>query len=233
MTPGSFGGRVGDAGGRIGLVGPTTLSFDDKQEGLWRDCEDSIRHALQHFSAGAYEDVNFPHRKWAPLSVAHAAETYGNLLLCVFDPSHPQDGHYLSLKGLRRALKEHERLSPIECEVFDVVLKDLAHQRNTLMHEPAPDRLVVTDAAVALLSLLHIIRRRTGLSSREFFDQTPPVEQAVLEHIPARDHSRWYVVAERFARAEYGPYLDGCDNCGACATPPAEPCQACFAEKRR
>jgi hypothetical protein len=210
----------------------TTLSFDDKQEGLWRNCEDSIRHALQHFSAGAYEDDDFHHRKWALLSVAHAAETYGNLLLCVFDPSHPQDGRYLSLAGLRRALTKHERLSQIECEVFDVVLTDLARQRNTLMHEPAPERPIVTDAAIALLALLHIIRRRIGLSTRSFFDQRPPVEQDVLEHIPARDHSRWFVLAERFARAEYGPYLHGCDNCGAYATPPDQPCQACFAEKR-
>jgi hypothetical protein len=35
------------------------------------------------------------------------------------------------------------------------VLKDLADQRNTLMHEPAPEKPKVTDAAIALLSLLH------------------------------------------------------------------------------
>jgi hypothetical protein len=214
-------------------VNDPTHRVGDKQEGLWRNCEDSIRHALQHFSAGAYEDDDFHHRKWALLSVAHAAETYGNLLLCVFDPSHPQDGHYLSLTALRGALKEHGSLNPIEREVFDAVLKGLAHQRNALMHEHAPERPVVTDAAIGLLSLLHIIRRRTGLSSREFFDQSPPVEQDVLEHIPAHDHDRWYVLAARFARAEHGPCLDGCDNCGAYATPPDEPCQACFAEKRR
>ena len=67
-------------------------------------------------SAGAYEDDEFHHRKWALLSVAHAAETYGNLLLCVFDPSHPQDGRYLSFTRMRRALMDHESLSPIERE---------------------------------------------------------------------------------------------------------------------
>jgi hypothetical protein len=35
---------------------------------------------------------------------------------------------------------------------------------------------VVTDAAIALLSLLHIIRRRRALLTKESFDQSPPVE---------------------------------------------------------
>ena len=58
------------------------MTDEDKQEGLWRNCEHSIRHALEHFSAGASEDDAFHHHKWALLSVAHAAEVYGNLLLC-------------------------------------------------------------------------------------------------------------------------------------------------------
>ena len=59
------------------------MTEHEKQEGLWRNCEDSIRHALEHFSAGASEDEPFHHHKWVLLSVAHAAEVYGNLLLCV------------------------------------------------------------------------------------------------------------------------------------------------------
>jgi hypothetical protein len=211
---------------------PKTMAPEEQQQGLWRNCEDSIRHALQRFSEGAYEDDDSHHRKWALLSVAHAAETYGNLLLCIFDPQHPPKGYYPQLKKLREALKEHKRLSAIEREVFDVVLKDLADQRNTLMHEPAPEKPKVTDAAIALLSLLHIIRRRTGLLTKEFIDQSPPVEQDILEHIPARDHQRWFDLAERLARAEHGDSLEGCDNCGACAIPPGEPCQACFSERR-
>jgi hypothetical protein len=208
------------------------LSSEHKQEGLWHNCQDSIRHALQHFSEGAYENDDFHHRKWALLSVAHAAETYGNLLLCVFDPSHPHKGYYPPLNKLRDVLKAHPHLNDIEREVFDVVLEALAAQRNTLMHEPAPEAPKVTDATIALLSLLYIIRRRTGLPTRDFFDQSPPVEQAVLEHIPVRDHQRWYDLAQRFARSEFGDFLRGCDNCGACAVPEHEPCQACFSDGR-
>jgi hypothetical protein len=209
-----------------------TLTPLEQQEGLWRNCEDSIRHALWHFSEGAYEDDDFHHRKWALISVAHAAETYGNLLLCTFAPSHPQNGRYPPLNGLRDALKARAELDASEQEVFDVVLKDLAYQRNELMHEPAPEKPIVTDAAIALLSLLHIIRRRTGLPTKEFFNQSPPVEQTVLEHIPAPNHQRWFTLAERFARSEFGDYLLGCDNCGAYARPEHEDCQACFAERR-
>ena len=50
------------------------MTEQEKQEGLWRNCEDSIRHALEHFRAGASEDEPFHHHKWALLSVAHAAE---------------------------------------------------------------------------------------------------------------------------------------------------------------
>ena len=144
------------------------MADQEKQEGLWRNFEDSIRHALEHFSAGASEDEPFHHHKWALLSVAHAAEVYGNLLPCVFDPKHPANaaGHYPSLDGVRKALKRHPRLSASERRVFGEVLATLADQRNTLMHMPTPEKLVIADAAIALLSLLHIVRRRTGLQPR-------------------------------------------------------------------
>ena len=35
------------------------LTTEEQQEGLWRNCEDSIRHALQHFSDGANEVDDF------------------------------------------------------------------------------------------------------------------------------------------------------------------------------
>ena len=96
------------------------MTEQDKQKGLWRNCKDSIRHALKHFSAGASEagaseDELFHHHKWALLSVTHAAEVYGNLLLCVFDPAHPPRGRYASLDGgvssVRNKLKNQSRLA--------------------------------------------------------------------------------------------------------------------------
>ena len=207
------------------------MTEEEKQEGLWRNCEDSIRHALEHFSAGASEDDPFHHHKWALLSVAHAAEVYGNLLLCVFDPKHPANpkGYYPSLDDVCNDLKNHPHLSPCERRVFEDVRTTLAKQRNTLMHKPAPEELAVADAAIALLSLLHIVRRRTGLPTKEFFDQDPPVEQDVVDHIGLRDYERWLRAAELLVASEFGDeYVRGCDNCGAFAVPPDARCQACF-----
>ena len=216
------------------------MTDQNKQEGLWRNCKDSIRHALEHFSAGvsevgASEDELFHHHKWALLSVAHAAEVYGNLLLCVFDPAHPKNGRYPSLDGrkssVRIELKNQSRLSHSERLVFEKVLEKLAAQRDILMHRLAPEKLDTVVSAIALLSLLHIVRRRTGLPTREFFDQDPPVEQDVLDHIGSRDHERWFGVAEELVKSEYGDeYLHGCDHCGSFAVPPDAPCQACFHE---
>jgi len=213
----------------------TVMTSEEKQEGLWRNCEDSIRHALTHFSAGAYEHDAFHHHKWALLSVAHAAEVYGNLLLCAFNPKHPEraDGHYPSLDGVRKLLENHQHLTRAESLVFQDVFENVAVQRNTLMHMPAPEFPVVTDAARALLALLHIVRRRTGLPTKEFFDQDPPVEQDILEHIGWRDHESWHKVAEQLAAAEHGEEnLRGCDYCGSFAIPNGGPCQACFQEAK-
>jgi len=113
----------------------------EREKGLWRNCADSVTHSLEHFSAASQENEPFHHRKWAILSVAHAAEVYCNLLLCVFDPNHPYNpkGHYPSLDEARKLLKGHPRLIGSEQYVIEEVLSPLAKQRNTLMHMPAPE----------------------------------------------------------------------------------------------
>ena len=205
-----------------------------KQEGLWRNCEDSIRHALEHFSAGASEVESFHHHRGALLSVAQAAEFYGNLLLCRFNPKHPEQGRYLSLRSVHKALKDHPCLSPTERCVFEEVLATLADRRDPLMHRLAPENpeeLGIAEAAIALLSLLHIVRGREGLATKEFFDQDPPVEQDIRDHMGLRDHERWFRVAEALVKSEYrDECLSGCDNYGSFAVAADAPCQACFHE---
>jgi len=198
-------------------------------EGLWRNCADSITHSLEHFGAANEENEPFHNRKWAILSVAHAAEVYCNLLLCVFDPNHPPNGHFPSLDRARKLLNGHPRLVGSEQYVIQEVLSPLAEQRNTLMHMPAPEMLSATDTAIALLSLLHIIRLRTGLDTTEFFHTSPPIERDILEEIGWRGHEAWFRIAEKLLKSENGDgYIEGCGNCGAMAVPPGLLCQACF-----
>ena len=216
-------------------MNPLDKSPVERQEGLWRNCADSIIHSLEHFDP-SHEYEPFHHRKWAILSVAHAAEVYCNLLLCVFDPKHPNHpkDHYPSLNKARDMLKGHPRLTESEKYVIEEVLTPLADQRNTLMHMPAPEMLSATETAVALLSLLHIIRRRMGLDTRKFLDQSPVIERDIFEEIDWRKYDGWYRIAEKLVMWEYGePYVVSCTNCGALAVPPDLSCQACFEPANR
>lgn len=212
---------------------PLYKSLVGKQEGLWRNCRDSIIHSLEHFDP-SQEYQPFHNSKWAILSVAHAAEVYCNLLLCIFDPNHPPKGHYPSLKNARELLKGHSSLTESEKYVIGEALTPLVDQRNTLMHMPAPEMLSATDTAVALLSLLHIIRRRMGLDTRKFLDQSPVIERDIFEEIDWRKYDGWYTIAEKLVMWEYGePYVESCTNCGALAVPPDLSCQACFEPANR
>ena len=95
-----------------------------------------------------------------------------------------------------------------ERHVIEHVLSPLARQRNILMHMPAPEMLSATDTAIALLSFLHIIRRGTGFDTRKFFDQSPPIEQAIVEEIGWHKLDTWFKIAEQLVKEEYGSYVE-------------------------
>ena len=93
---------------------PTEPRPDPRIDGLWRNCSDSLVHALSHFEALDSEGDSFHNRKWAVLSVHHAGEVFGNWLLSLLDPLHPTPTRkgrreYPSLRRLTEDLPRHPR----------------------------------------------------------------------------------------------------------------------------
>ena len=212
---------------------PETLRARD--EGFRRNYLDSLAHALAHYSELSYEGGNFHDRKWALLSVAHAAEVFCNLLLAALDPRHPCGGRYPTLSAAIEQLQEHrkfDRLSPGERRVIRDVFPLLPRLRNLLMHRPAPERLEIGDATVALLALLYLSRRRLTVSASDLVNQYPPIEADVLAELRVREQDRWFIVAEQLVLEDYGQqHLEYCDDCGRFALTPDLECQTCFAER--
>ena len=204
--------------------------------GFRRNCLDSLAHALAHYGELSFKGDGFHDRKWAVLSVAHAAEVFCNLLLIMLDPRHPCGGRYPSLSAAVEHLQEHTeagRLYPGERRVVRDVFASLPQLRNKLMHRPAPERLDISDATVALLAMLYLSRRRFKVSASDLFNQDPPIETDVLVELRVREQERWFVVAEQLVVEDYGEqYVEYCDNCGRFALIPDLGCQACFAEQK-
>jgi hypothetical protein len=201
-------------------------------DGLHRNCVDSLAHALGHYGEFAFEGDRFHDSKWVILSVAHAVEVFCNLMLTRLDPNHPHSGRYPPLSAAVEQLQQRAaRLSPGETRVIRDVFPLLSPLRNRLMHRPAPVRLEIGDATVALLSLLYIGRRRLGLSAREILNQHPPIEADVFEQLRVHEQDRWYAIAEQLVRDDYGEdHLEYCEMCGRHTLTPDLGCQACFSE---
>jgi HEPN domain-containing protein len=213
------------------------MNPQDKQ-GLWRNCEDSVFHALKHLSAASQAADSWHDRKWAVLSVAHAAEVYCNLLLSEFDPKHPR-GKYPQLTVVLKELirfdraKKLTRLTDSERYVIGEILPKLPDLRNELMHGPAPEEIPATDTAMALLSLLHIIRRRYGYDATEALGHSE-IEREIFEEIHWRKHDAWFTAAEKLMMWEYGhEHLRHCAHCDSLTIPPGAVCHACFESNPR
>jgi hypothetical protein len=169
------------------------------------------------------------------LSVAHAAEVYCNLLLSEFDPTHPaKENYYPALEKATAKLlaldkaKDRKCLTDSERFVIGEILPKLVRLRGTLMHEPAPEEIPATDTAMALLSLLNIIRRRFESDATETFGQDE-IQRDIFDEIDWRNYDAWSRAAEKLALSEYGyEHLESCSECGALAVIPDRGCQACF-----
>src|SRR5438309_1506654 len=112
---------------------------DDEQlkaeHGFWNNCFDSLRHALAHFSSINYDEGTFHNRKWAILSVAHAAEVFCNLILAKFDSTHLHGHRYPPLSKAIVQLREHPAFGTLrrsEQHIIRDILPQLSELRNVL-----------------------------------------------------------------------------------------------------
>jgi hypothetical protein len=201
---------------------------------LWNNCRDSIVHALLHFSALRSEDVGFHNRKWIVLSVHHAAEVFCNYFLSEADSSYPPAGRYPSLLGAIDALKQHASwalLRESEKRAINELFPRLNVLRNSLMHRVPPPEIEVSDAAIAMLALLHLVARWSGSTADDFVEQYPPIESDVVDAIRWTDLDRYtrhveWVVSEENPEAWN---VVQCENCGGMTRLRYERhCRACF-----
>lgn len=205
-------------------------------DGLWKNSQDSIRHALEHFSElnrAKGEEITH-HRKWALLSVHHAAECFSNMLLLALNPEDPpfSDSYYPSLaKSL--ALLETERtvsrLTPGERRLVHL-LKELPKARNQIMHRFVPGQLEVSAAAMSLLGILRMAGNRLGIRTEDILDQSPPIEADVFAAIRYQRIEEYCSFAEAMLQDEYpGQTLEMCPHCQAHSIVHSH-CEICFEE---
>ena len=206
----------------------------EREDGLKRNCLDSIAHALAHFSANHSDDYGFHNQKWAILSVAHAAEAFCNLLLLVLDQGHPNNKPYPDLAKAINRLRNNRstKLSKGERCALKKVFPGLEEQRNELMHRVPRPVLDMQQTALALLVLLYLIRHRTGIWTNDLFHhQHPPIEQDVIDVLRLEKQDVWFTMAEQLMLEDYGPeHLEHCEKCGRFTLTPDVGCQACFAD---
>lgn len=132
-------------------------------------------------------------------------------------------------------LRNHERWSDLtrgERRLIEEFLPPICDLRDQLMHRGVPEHLDVSPVAVALLGLLHVVRRRTGVETRDLYDQSPPVEADVVESLNYRQFDRYNSLIEQLVADYYPPGLvDHCPYCGAYTRTFGVECQACFSEE--
>jgi len=218
---------------------PSDNLRDHALEGLWRNASDSLGHALAHFSALSSEGDSFHHRKWIVLSVHHGAEVFVNFLLSSLDPAHPKvksrKPYYPSLRPLVAQLLRHRQWNSLaqgERRLIEEFLPPLCDSRDQLMHRPAPKVIDLSASSIALLGLLQVVRRRMGISATAWIDQSPPIEQDVVDSIDWRHLDTYTRLVEEFVEDAFpAEVIDHCPYCQGLTRTFGTDCEACFSEE--
>ena len=196
-------------------------------------------HALLHFSELRQVNDKCHHPKWIILSVHHAAEVFCNYLMTSFDPAYPRPDkrgrrRYLSLGQLLDDLpnkQEWSNLSEGEQELITKIFERLSDSRDILMHRIPPERLDVSDSAIALLALLLVIRRRGGGTADDLVEQSPRVEGDVFDALHYAHHDRYFKLMEKLVAEQFDEtQLSGCPYCNSLTVVDERECEACFEE---
>lgn len=201
---------------------------------LWKNADDSIRHACDHFSKLQEVDTDRDHHvKWALLSIHHAAECFCTVLLFEVNPSHPDLPHSDSSRfpGLRRVVDTlvalTQKVSLGERRVLEL-FRRLVDTRDQIMHRTLPENLEISIAAMSLLGLLRIARRRFGENAFDIDGRLLPAD--VFQAIRSAHLEEYYRIAEQLVCEEYpNQGLQECPNCGR-ASIVASACEVCFEE---
>jgi hypothetical protein len=211
------------------MTNAETDSPEERAEGLTRNCVDSIRHALDHFSANYSDEYGFHNQKWAILSVAHATEAFCNVLLINIDRNHPNGRKYPDLGKAINALKASRSpaLTPSEVHAIKDIFPGIERQRDELMHRIPPQQLDAEHAALVLLALLYLVRRRVGERADDLLDVDT---HSVFDELGVRGKDGRIDKAAMLAFEDYGPrYLEHCGQCECFTKTPDRGCLACFA----
>ena len=157
-----------------------------------------------------------------------------NLIAAIHTEKYPDlEGAIARLRG-----RFGSRLSRSEQQALKKAFPGLEDQRNELMHRHPPETLDMEQTALVLLTLMYLVRRRTGVAVGDLFDSP---ETMIFDEFGLRGKdgrletggmNKWAEIAELLAQEDYGnQFLEGCDSCGHFTMTPDVGCLACFAVK--
>jgi hypothetical protein len=101
------------------------------------------------------------------------------------------------------------------------------------MHKVLPGDLEMSAAAIALLGLLRIAKKRLKVEVSDIVQQSPPIETSVCSAIRYQRIEEYCSFAESLLKEEYaGQELETCPNC-ATKSVVYRRCEVCYEEMSR